>query len=1068
MPAQPPAPPPVPPRRPPPAARSSSSAAPSLPVPSAPSPSASFERSANPPMPSTSSLLRSRALAKVGRLASHTQTYVAPRLESAAGAAAGKLASLREAYTSRDDRDRDRQSESAWDAPVESRLLATPKKALNKVRAAGADLAELPALAAAVHAGGLPPGGLTASMPPSPSESRSSRWAGLGSYFSTSAPSASTSGGASTGPGGASGGKGKGKALTYDEVDEDKVVCFPGYATLQPAPHDASEPALVLDVLTHGYAYRQRPLSQASRSQRIFYALAKSFAALPKIPATVAQEAGLDPTAVGNQSADSLNSSLREVAMKDGEVFEQLLEVGGRDGAKATTDELAEATVEVVANSPTTSEPEEMTLEERLRSPTAQDFASAQSRAPPSPNAKPSHLPRPPHHSSTAPPSASSSGAPRSPDDQKILDRPAKLNRRPHVRIDIPTKRAGGGARTPSLPASPTGAPGTPGLRNTAFAFTSTKTRESRSVASTPSHSRAPSAGSSRASSRASSPVRSAAASSTLPPETWPDPFVITSSTDLARLHTNLHARLLPFFGQKLPGRKVRLSVYPALGSGQLWDGALATKVVSTTGAGAGWRTTLQVRGAPLRRWLEVVGASGPGAVGGAGGGIEALRVRVTAELLEPDGASAVDSWPAGVGTGAGPNVAGYAQARATAEDECEIAVAIQGEGGEGGGVRVVSDVDDTIKWTEVVKGTRSIFRNVFVRELYEIRVPGMAAWYQAMEKEGAHMHYVSNSPVELWPVLRAFLALAGFPSGSCTLKEYGGASSALAKLWEEPGQRKRANVEMILKEFPESQFLLIGDSGEQDLELYVSLAQQYPRNILAIYIRDVTTPFNPPRAPSASSSTNSTSSRAAGPPPEVRWGHSHSAVDLASLIDEERSAAAPSPVVETAPFNEMPDLPGQFDGSHARPLVARRNSGSEAAPLAAPPLPPRPDGHVRMRSSAAGGGGGRGGGSSTASSSRTTSPVRSSTLVSSTSSAIGPDFLTDESADALSPNNPLRPSPPPSRAELGSLAAVEAFYKRVAEAERALPDGIVLRLFRHGNECAKEGVELVKNGRRR
>ena len=334
-----------------------------------------------------------------------------------------------------------------------------------------------------------------------------------------------------------------------------------------------------------------------------------------------------------------------------------------------------------------------------------------------------------------------------------------------------------------------------------------------------------------------------------------------------------------------------------------------------------------------------------------------------------------------------------------------------------------------------------------------------MASWYQAMSKEGAHFHYVSNSPLELWPVLRAFLALSGFPSGSCTLKEYGGATSALAKLWEEPGQRKRVNVEMILKEFPESQFLLVGDSGEQDLELYVSLAQQYPRNILAIYIRDVTTPFTPPRAPSASSSVSSKSSRPPAPPPEVSWGHSHSASDLASLVEEEQQRGRAEDERPAAPFSDMPDLPGQFDGSHERPVLPHRRSGSEATVTSssttasskgAPPVPPRPALGGRAKSSPRGRGMGKSP-STSASSSRASSPTRASTLSIDTG-----DFLADndEFADALSPNNPLRPSPPLSRAELGSQAAVEAFYRRVADAERTLPDGVVLRLFRHGNEC--------------
>lgn len=80
-----------------------------------------------------------------------------------------------------------------------------------------------------------------------------------------------------------------------------------------------------------------------------------------------------------------------------------------------------------------------------------------------------------------------------------------------------------------------------------------------------------------------------------------------------------------------------------------------------------------------------------------------------------------------------------------------------------------------------------------------------MAQWYQEMKDVGAHFHFVSNSPWELWPVVRAFLHASGFPTGSVTLKEYGGASSAIAKLWEEPGMRKRAGVESIIKEFKHS-----------------------------------------------------------------------------------------------------------------------------------------------------------------------------------------------------------------------------------------------------------------------
>lgn len=81
-----------------------------------------------------------------------------------------------------------------------------------------------------------------------------------------------------------------------------------------------------------------------------------------------------------------------------------------------------------------------------------------------------------------------------------------------------------------------------------------------------------------------------------------------------------------------------------------------------------------------------------------------------------------------------------------------------------------------------------------------------MADWYTAMRlTNSTQFHYVSNGPQELYPLLAEFLRSAGFPLGSVTLKEYGGASQALAKLWEEPGMRKRRGVEEVIKEFPHS-----------------------------------------------------------------------------------------------------------------------------------------------------------------------------------------------------------------------------------------------------------------------
>lgn len=85
-------------------------------------------------------------------------------------------------------------------------------------------------------------------------------------------------------------------------------------------------------------------------------------------------------------------------------------------------------------------------------------------------------------------------------------------------------------------------------------------------------------------------------------------------------------------------------------------------------------------------------------------------------------------------------------------------------------------------------------------------------------------------------------MATAGLPrGGSVQLKQYSGMISGI---WENAADKKRAGVEGILRDFPGRKFVLVGDSGEQDLELYTEIAIQFRGQVLGIFIRDVTTPL--------------------------------------------------------------------------------------------------------------------------------------------------------------------------------------------------------------------------------
>ncbi|KIW60911.1 hypothetical protein PV05_01090 [Exophiala xenobiotica] len=158
----------------------------------------------------------------------------------------------------------------------------------------------------------------------------------------------------------------------------------------------------------------------------------------------------------------------------------------------------------------------------------------------------------------------------------------------------------------------------------------------------------------------------------------------------------------------------------------------------------------------------------------------------------------------------------------------------------ESKGISLISDIDDTIKHSAIASGAREIFKNTFIRELSDLTIKGVKEWYSKLANMGVKLHYVSNSPWQLYPLLRSYFALAGLPAGSIHLKQYSG---MLQGIFEPAAERKRGTINRLMTDFPDRKFILVGDSGEADLEVYTDVVLEYPRRILGVFIRDVTTP---------------------------------------------------------------------------------------------------------------------------------------------------------------------------------------------------------------------------------
>ncbi len=152
-------------------------------------------------------------------------------------------------------------------------------------------------------------------------------------------------------------------------------------------------------------------------------------------------------------------------------------------------------------------------------------------------------------------------------------------------------------------------------------------------------------------------------------------------------------------------------------------------------------------------------------------------------------------------------------------------------------GSSVISDVDDTIKISEVTDH-EALLRNTFLREFKAVN--GMAEMYQQLASRGASFHYVSASPWQLYQPLSAFMANHSFPAGSFHMKYFRLKDHSALQMLASQHKYKPEVIQKILTDFPKRSFILVGDSGEQDPEIYGGLARKFPRQVAKILIRDV------------------------------------------------------------------------------------------------------------------------------------------------------------------------------------------------------------------------------------
>ncbi len=163
----------------------------------------------------------------------------------------------------------------------------------------------------------------------------------------------------------------------------------------------------------------------------------------------------------------------------------------------------------------------------------------------------------------------------------------------------------------------------------------------------------------------------------------------------------------------------------------------------------------------------------------------------------------------------------------------------------------IISDIDDTFlvsHSTNTMKKLRlMLFKNAHTRIPFE----GVAAFYKALQNKEKNneeeadtllnpIFYVSSSEWNLYDLLIDFCEYHGIPRGPFLLREM---ETSIFKFWKSGGgshDHKFEKIRFIMSVYPDTGFVLIGDSGQHDPEIYTQIVKEHPGRIRSIYIRNI------------------------------------------------------------------------------------------------------------------------------------------------------------------------------------------------------------------------------------
>ena len=156
-----------------------------------------------------------------------------------------------------------------------------------------------------------------------------------------------------------------------------------------------------------------------------------------------------------------------------------------------------------------------------------------------------------------------------------------------------------------------------------------------------------------------------------------------------------------------------------------------------------------------------------------------------------------------------------------------------------------ISDIDDTF----LISHSSNLRKRLFVLFTQNARsrkpFEGVVRHYQLLAESNTTpdapnpFFFVSSSEWNLYEYIHEFTLVNNIPRGVFLLNQLK-RFSQLLKTGQNHHQTKFTRIVRILENYPRQRFILLGDSSQQDPYIYEAIVSHFPKQIHAVYIRDV------------------------------------------------------------------------------------------------------------------------------------------------------------------------------------------------------------------------------------